>query len=108
MSARQRRSAAVQLGAVSTMATLFLSGCGFGGNDYDRYCVDSATGNRINDDDCDDDSSGSSSKKKGSWYYIPSGKAKPAIGAKGDTGGSYSAPSKGGFGKSGGSGSSGG
>lgn len=106
-----RRSQAVNLGAVSTLATLFLSGCGlpFGGNDtkdrdYDEYCVDNNSGNRLSDDDCDDDDRHRSTGRSAggaSWYYVPTGTRKPAIGAKGDTGGSYSVPAKGGFGDSG-------
>ncbi len=100
-----RRSTKVTIGAVGAIAALRCGGAVVAAfaddDDDDRYCVDATTDVRVDDDDCDDNDG------RHRWYYVPSGSKKPSKGVKA-SGGSYTAPSKGGFGGKSGSGSSGG
>lgn len=76
-------------------------------DDYEAYCVNQQTGNRVDDDDCDDDHklSGAATAGLFYWYFIRKGTVKPAVGTKAN-GGSFSVPKTGGFGNSGSGGGS--
>jgi hypothetical protein len=113
----RRNRTAVTIGSLGVLASSFIAVAANvmdDDEDYDAYCVDQNTGNRVDDDDCDDDarSTGRATGGHYFWYHVPSGTRRPAVGAKA-SGGSYTVPSRGGFGSSaksgsGGSGSTGG
>jgi hypothetical protein len=88
----RRRSAAVSISAVTALASVFLAGCG-DDDGSDRYCADRTTNTRVDDRNCD---SGHVGPRYG-WYWLAAGASRPRIGGKA-TGGSYTAPSRGGFG----------
>jgi hypothetical protein len=95
---RSRRSGSVGTGMVGLLAAGFvgLAGVGVasvlgGGDDYDRYCVDSRTDTRVTDDRCDRDGG------YYHWYYLNRGARTPVVGEH-VSGGSYTVPARGGFG----------
>jgi hypothetical protein len=66
----------VSIGAVGVLAATFLAACSSDdSDDYDRYCVDTNTGSRIDDRDCDSTTHGHSA-----WYFVSRGTRIPKIG----------------------------
>ncbi len=100
---RPRRSNAVKIGAVGALAASFLGCCGIGaaamfsGSGHDQYCVDSRTDTRVTDDHCRPESG------YYHWYYVNLGSRVSGVGGH-MSGGSYTVPSRGGFGGHGDSG----
>jgi hypothetical protein len=99
-----RRSSGVGFSTAGVLAAAFLGLAGVGaasaiggGDDYDRYCVDARTDTRVTDERCD--------REGGyyNWYYLNRGSRAPGVGEH-MSGGSYTVPSRGGFGGTGGGG----
>jgi hypothetical protein len=96
---------------VTILALSFTTACS-GDPEYDAYCVERATEVRVDDRQCDDDQGGS----RYGWFYVPAGSISrhPDLGTKVAKvpGSSYTEPtgakvSRGGFGSTGASKSSG-
>lgn len=85
-----RRSVRVTL-SVAPALSMVLSGCATGDDEptHQAVCVDEQTEQRVDDDECDDD--GTRAGGGFLWYFLPIGRAFPAIGAP-VTGGTRTAP----------------
>ena len=76
---RRMRSSHVMLG-ITTLAAGTLSGCAFGEPDYQAFCVDPSTQERVDDDECsaDDDPEDYDGSSSGFfWFYMASRSASP-------------------------------